>query len=145
MRSRSQFVLGLIAGEGSFCIGFTKDERARFGVSARHVFSFEMNDPQGVQMVKDAVTVDSDQGCRVYVRRQSNVQELIDWVEDHRGPSFDATAKADSFDVWADTFDRKRELMSSRDGMVELIERGVAINPDTRGHTADELLAVVEE
>ena len=147
-----QFALGMIASEGCFSANMSLYESNRFGVQAVLTFHLgmsnrdrdiieELQDELGVGDIKD------HQGVRLQVQRHDELDELIEYIEEHRGGAFEKTAKFEAYRKWRDLWADRDELVKTKKGMKEFVERARRINPDDarRGRSVEELHEIIEE
>ena len=149
----SNFVLGLIAGEGCFSSNMTKNSHYSWGVCPRLAFHLGMGERERemIEAVQQEISVgdikDHQEGhVRLQVQRLDDKAALIDYIEENCTPAFEKSSKFKAYDKWRDLFNDRDELIESEEGMKEFATRSCQINPDDgrRGRTAEEIHEIIE-
>lgn len=148
------FVLGVIASEGCFSVEKGKSEHYSFGINP--VFSFGigmrsrdkqtligLNESVGVGKIKSG----GKKQTKWLVCSQSDVKDLIEFIESNKHYGFIETSKFESYRKWRDLWYDRDELIETESGMKELVSRATEINPDDarRGRDIDEVHDIIEE
>lgn len=154
--SRSDYVLGLIAGEGSFSIGIEYTNSYKYNVATRWLFHLSMADRNAVETVADEIGLDTNIKTRerggdrstmyeILIRNKEQIENVIEWVNNNRTVPFDRSVKANVFDKWAQLWAERNDLMSSKDGTKELARRAYHLNSRKDvGKDIDEILARID-
>ena len=148
------FILGLIAGEGSFNANMHQQDTYKFGVRAGMRFHLGMHsdDRELIQKLQDffgygRVVVRDDSKSLAYweIRNNDNIEKFAGWVENNANSWFKETRKYRAFERWNALLQDRKELIKSYDGMVEFVNRAKAINTTNRGKSADEWVELLDK
>lgn len=148
------FILGFIAGEGSFSTYTVESDSNKFGLQITPHFNLKVDEREIIEKIHDymgfGTTLQDNRGMWSWrVAGKSSRQKLISWIEDNATEEFKCTSKWESFKKWRTFTEKRRELMKSRDGIKELIRMSRNINPDksrsANARTVDELISIVED
>lgn len=145
----SDFVLGFIAGEGSFSVSF--QEQTTYEVNVYPNFRFYMGvndwDEEVMEHIYEEIGVGdliyrSGNGKRedqvvIEVRRIDEVEEFIGWIDENASKTFKMTDKYESYISWRDAFRIREDAMRDPDKMLELIDTAKEINGSTKGYSAE--------
>lgn len=147
----SQFVLGLIAGEGSFSAYAGPSESRRFGVQVEIDFSVKMKEEDVLQSARDFVGLGYISYTGDYtmwtVSSNDDVQNLIEWIEEQDLSPFKQTLKHDSYQNWKEVVQKREDLMKSKEGMKELVQMARSINYFDKKlkYSTEELFEIIEQ
>jgi hypothetical protein len=150
----ASFVLGLIAGEGSFSSNINVSDGRRFGVDVRPTFSLVMSDESAVKSCVEITNIGyisqrSNGMWEWRVRKNEEVKNFQNWVIQNSSKYFRSTDKYDTFLRWKTLVDVRPSMKDSKKGMKNLVYLARRINKDknTRGnsYTRDELFEIIEE
>ena len=149
-----KFALGLIAGEGCFSASMSKAKTYSFGLQANHTFTLGMSDRED-QLLKDLqsllgvgdIEIHQDSTTRLHVQRHSEIDGIIEFIENNRGVGFDSSSKFTSYEIWRDLWKDRDELTQTESGMKEFATRANKVNPDDarRGRSVEEKHEIIEE
>lgn len=154
--ARLAFVLGLIAGEGSFHLTFTRDDRRRYdlaygvrfqmgmGVFAEDTLTTARN-MVGVGRVRET---DSGYVWIISNRREAHrLRTIIDNHLAHHDSPFVVTSKHRSYQHWTEALELLRpghRLSESEIRQLVVLKGEMNRIPDT-GRSTEELLAIIDE
>lgn len=147
----SQFVLGLIAGEGSFSAYSGPCEKRRFGVQVEIDFSVKMKEESILKSAQEFVGLGYISHTGEYttwtVASQQDVEDFISWIERQDLSAFKQTLKYDSYERWKKVVDKRKGFMKSKEGVKKLIEMSRSINDFERDlkYEKSELFEIIEE
>lgn len=149
------FILGFIAGEGSFNANLHQQDTYKFGVYAglRFHIGLHQNDKQLLYSLKEyfdmgrVVERQNNGYDSVYweVKKNDEIKQLCDWIEENKSDWFEESIKHKSYKKWKYLVENRQQLISTYDGMVEFIELAKDINRDSRGKSVSEWISRLEE
>ena len=115
-----QFLLGFIAGEGSFFVGLY--QRGSGSVEARPKFALSVDERLIVEQSKDKLNgigqiIEERDGMITWqVQSIGDVQKMREWAEQNYSEWFDHTHKSYQFELWCEAVDiRTSEGMTNDD------------------------------
>lgn len=132
----AQFILGFIAGEGSF--SFKSVERGRFNFYIQPEFSLNVKERDVLDHIIEEVGFGynydlSKNGMSTWrISSREGRLKLIEFIDEHAGPLFKSTKKYESYLKWKELVERKPELLKTRDGVKEMVSLAYAINERER-------------
>ena len=147
----SQFILGLIAGEGSFSFS-TQTDKGRFGVYIQPSFSLSMYEEKLVREVHETlglghISERSDGMYALRITSRDERLELIKFVDRNASELFKASEKYIAYCNWKRMVERKQELMKTKDGMRKLVRMAHSVNDfgKSTNYSSEELLKIIDE
>lgn len=148
------FILGLIAGEGSFCTDMHKQKTYKYNVHTglRFYIALHEKDKEVIDCLQKYfgigdVGYKNNSGSGAYkweIKRNDEVKQFAEWVEENSTNWFKKTRKYDSFVKWKSLIEDRKELMETEEGLIEYIKRAKAINETNRGKSVEEWINVVK-
>lgn len=140
------FILGIIAGEGSFSSALLNQSDT---VYIYPIFQMGMSDVDGEVIERMADDLDigtvnySGGNVGWYVRGQEDVDDLIEFIENTDCEEFELTEKYDQYGRWMELVEKKRASDGSRDEREELIRvaRSITDSNAGDGNSAEEWIA----
>ena len=140
------FILGLIAGEGSFSSALLNQNDT---VYIYPIFQMGMSDvdQEIIERMSDELdigTVNNSGGnAGWFVRGQDDVDDLIEFIEDADCELFELTEKYGQYERWMKLVEKKRASDGSRDERAELIRiaRSITDSSAGDGNSAEEWIA----
>lgn len=152
------FVLGMIAGEGSFSVHCVPYDTYRYGIMVQPQFGLVMYEKEVVEAMHDDLgigiisTVNGTNGRTRHdwrIKKNAEMDRFIDWLDENMTEDFKKTDKYDSYLRWRSIVEDKQSLLKSKDGVKELIERARSVNGGTAKrdpkYSTEELINIVEE
>lgn len=151
-----EFLLGMIAGEGSFMLTFSEDERRRFGVcyGVRFTISMGQFSQELLETLRDIVDLGRVQKApKGHVWRVSSRQEchtLRNRIDSHlecHDSVFPRSQKFESYEKWRQALELLqpgRRLTKAEIIKLAYLKDEINPIPDT-GRSAEELIAIIEE
>lgn len=129
-------VIGLIIGEGCFQMALYERKRNKFGVQPRPQFTLDLHidDSETLHTVQSQTGIgsvheyDNSGLVRWEITSSDRCSSLEDLIRSNSGDLWDSSAKSDSFEKWCSLRDDKSELIESKEGMKELVQRASEIN-----------------
>jgi len=148
----SSFVLGFIAGEGTFSTESEINDKYRFNLLISPKFQVKVKEVDVLREMCDSVGIGQVNQYGDYgVWRVSNNDEfddLIEWIDNNADSGFRSTHKWASYKKWRKFVNERHRLMKTKDGMEELIDLTRNINDvsaRTNARTSEELKQVVRD
>lgn len=125
----AEFVLGVIASEGSFHLKMMKSN-ANAGYSFSPTFAIHMNkrERELLENVADVLPVgctfhERPNSVSLYIGGKNSVRKIIDWIDEQDSDMFSATVKSSSADTLKKIIDKLDEgLHRTPEGTVEIAE-----------------------
>ena len=157
MGNKEQFVLGFIAGEGSFNVSVYRQDDMKFGVTGNEMFSLGVHedDSEALEVVKETLGVgeiySDTQGKKQFmVSKRSELLELVDWMDENVSDEFKRTEKYQSYLRWKELVVNRKDYISSEDKMVEYVKKAREVNGCTKGRgtngkTSEELESIIRD
>jgi hypothetical protein len=141
----SSFVLGFIAGEGTFSTESEINDKYRFNLLISPKFQVKVKEEDVVREMRDTVglgqvNVYGDYGVW-RISSNDEFDELIKWIDRNADNGFSSTHK------WRKFVNDRHRMMKTRDGMKELIDLTRTINDAsarTNARSVEELKEVVD-
>jgi len=153
-----EFLLGLIAGEGSFTVGLRKEASCVCGVHALPSFSMKMVEDADILHILQQTT---GLGAVSMLRRKnprhrdaeqwqvasnSDIRTLINMIEAQEGSLFWETDKGATFKQWKQAITLKEQTDTGDPEQVKrLIRIGKELNHGDRGRSAEDWCQIVDE
>jgi len=148
----SQFIIGFIAGEGSFSAKVYPRDSQRFGVQVVPEFSLKVKEKEVIHNIVEYTEIgyvrDTPDGYAAWrISSNEELQQLISFIEGNRRGGFECCEKYNAYNRWKKVVEGRRELMMTEEGMKELVERAREINqmgarPPAR--SKEELFNIIE-
>ena len=135
------FILGIIAGEGTFNVALQERESARWNVKPTPSFAVKMDDRDSIilRSICDDVGIgrfnQSGGMASWQVQSKEETSQLVDWIQEHEGHGFNLTSKYGSFEMWVEAVDICGEAYKrlSRGEVLRCIELAKRMN-ETDSH-----------
>jgi len=148
----SSFVLGFIAGEGTFSTEATESDSYRYNLRLTPKFQVKVKEVDVVREMRDHVGVGRVNVYGDYgvwrVSDNDGYQKLIEWVDEHAESGFKSTHKWDSYTKWREFVQEREDKMKTRDGIKDMIELSREINSEsarTNAKSVSELKEIVDQ
>lgn len=146
----SQFILGFIAGEGSF--SYKSVERGRFNFYIQPEFTLKVKEREILELILDEIGIgynytDDNEMTTWRTSSRDEKLQLIEFIDTHADEMFKSTQKYQSYVKWKELVERKPELIKSKEGVKEMAELAYSINPyGTRSNarTLEEVYEIVD-
>jgi len=149
-----EFILGFIAGEGSFTTTCAVNDEAKFGVYPSMQFKMNVKEKTILEEIQEFVGIgrvtkeaDKDSQWAWRITKTSELHELANWIEQHTDCGFEDSKKYKSFTIWHELLNERKELLNSKGGIRRFIRQSREINDDsarTTGRSVEELEAIVD-
>lgn len=100
------FILGLIAGEGSFNVALQEKESSRLNVKPSAMFAIKMDNRDAIvlRVIRDEIDIgkfNQSSGMAYWqVQSKGETKELLEWIKKHESHGFNLTSKYGSFEMW---------------------------------------------
>ena len=155
--SEFEFLLGVLASEGSFYITFAKDERRRYNVyyGARCRVSMGQFSEDLLVELRNIVDVgqvrEEEKGYAWTISSRPELHELKNQIDTHLNSHrsiFESTAKHRAYQKWRKALEEllRPEHRLSQQEVIELARRKETINRvPAAGRSAEELIAIIED
>jgi len=120
-----QFLLGFIAGEG--CFGISLYQRDSGKVLARPYFQLGVMETPVIEKAHNTIGVgsvsDRKNGFTEWrAQSEEDVIAMREWVEENRGDFFNASHKADQFDMWSKAVDIQQQSVVTDNDLKRLVD-----------------------
>jgi len=153
MEESEQFLLGFIAGEGSFNFNLQKRDAMKCGLlaSPRFAINVTSGDRRTLERLQSRIggsidsreTTHNPQVCLVVIGLE-NCKRVAEFVDRYAGPEFRETQKWESFTKWKSLIE-DYSPPKSRDEVKEIVYRAKDINPHgSSGRSAEEWMSVID-
>lgn len=132
-----EFILGFIAGEGSFTTTCAVREDAKHGVYPTIRFKLNVKEREVLDEIQEQLELgqvkDHDNvGQSVWrITNNKELKEFSKWIKENADCGFKESKKYDSFIVWSELLDERSEMIKSKDGIKEFIDKSRKINSES--------------
>lgn len=130
-----EFLIGFIAGEGTFCFGINTADGKKY-VSPVFGFRVHEKDVEVVEAMKEHVDVGGvnhvgDRGTVEWrVTSEDDLVRLRDYVEENAPEEWWITEKGKNFEVWSECLDIYADGKTRTDEAIEIAQKAKKLNPD---------------
>ena len=141
--SSSDFILGLIAGEGCFYVELNKNKRMSHNIYARPAFSLgvKVDDPDMVHILEEEFgfgeIVHRDNSIEIRVRKKENIRYLIEWMDSNKTDLFTRTDKSRQYEDWKIIRNKINNCETDED-MEEIVTLTKSLSNSTHGKSKDD-------
>lgn len=141
-----KFILGFIAGEGSFHARLRENEYSNFGVETSLEFTLLLNERDS-ELLEDIHTYiglgriryDESRGTVCWkISSKEDCKDFARFIEENAGDGFIASEKYESFKKWRHLLHNIDILKRSRMGKEEFIKKSKEINSGDNGLSTTE-------
>lgn len=150
-----QFILGLLAGEGSLMVNIHKSDRYNSGIDIRSAaqITLSKSDYKVLVMIHHildigSLSIEGNGGVTWKVQSQKECRVLADWISDNIDDTmFKHTKKYESYIVWEDCLSMiERGEHLTKDGIEQIAALRDTINYySASARSKDEVMEIVEE
>lgn len=141
-----KFILGFIAGEGSFHTRLRQNEHSNYGVETSLEFTLLLNDRDSelLEEIHDYIGLgrirydDSRSTVCWKVSSKEDCKDLARFIEENAGDGFVSSEKYQSFKKWRHLLNNVDIMCRSKRGKEKFIKEAKEINSGNNGLSADE-------
>lgn len=135
------FILGLIAGEGTFNVALQERQSSRWNIKPTPSFAIKMDDRDSIilRSIRDELDIgrfhQSGGMASWQVQSKKETKELKKWVKNHEDRGFNLTSKYGSFEMWCEAVEICGEAYKrlTREETIRCIELAKRMN-ETDSH-----------
>lgn len=132
------FILGFIAGEGSFTTTCAVSDDSKFGVYPSMQFKLNVKEKVVLNEIVEFVGIgrvveesDRNEQWAWRITKYSELKDFSDWINQHLGGGFEESKKYQSFKIWSELLELREDMLSSKDGVKRFIDMSREINDDS--------------